>query len=424
MINSGFLISFLQLYGYPWVGHFRSDANTHILCRVSPARRHGEENASHRCLRTAQEEETEEESAWRVRIQSKEEGGGPNGTAFNLQNGRRLSMGTELLLKVSAESTSRFRRLLQDLLEEHEKQQSLLRREIQRLGGEAEAAKVLEVLDPERVDLEVPSERREDDVVLALTNEGLPSLDPLPPPKEDESLSDSSPKRSAVAETGSLALPPIPATDSEILRSAIKMDEGDEDGDFKKGIKAVAFSSETSRQNDVQTPKSKASALENKVYVKRDTWAISTFGMEDDWSPQRYIMTSQSTKTMELLPQMNCFSILKHGRPIPPSAPVRLAWDVTGLFLILYDICAIPLEAFEFQRIFFQEFMDWAALAAWSCVAPDYWKIAINYLSTWFILDCAVIIPEWLTMLGSDSFSYAGPLRCSRRGDVSHEFHC
>lgn len=351
-------------------------------------------------------------------------------------------MGTELLLKVSAESTSRFRRLLQDLLEEHEKQQSLLRREIQRLGGEAEAAKVLEVLDPERVDLEVPSERREDDVVLALTNEGLPSLDPLPPPKEDESLSHLD------KETGSLALPPIPATDSEILRSAIKMDEGDEDGDFKKGIKAVAFSSETSRygadSEDVQTPKSKASALENKVYVKRDTWAISTFGMEDDWSPQRYIMTSQSlkkkqqqnllvrsTKTMELLPQMNCFSILKHGRPIPPSAPVRLAWDVTGLFLILYDICAIPLEAFEFQRIFFQEFMDWAALLFWTLdvifsfftgyyhngqLILDYWKIAINYLSTWFILDCAVIIPEWLTMLGSDSFSYAGIGRALRLG--------
>lgn len=71
-------------------------------------------------------------------------------------------MGTELLLKASAESTSRFHRLLQDLLEEHEKQQSLLRREILRLGGEAfdasgtsgalgasGAGDALEVLDPE-----------------------------------------------------------------------------------------------------------------------------------------------------------------------------------------------------------------------------------------------------------------------------------
>lgn len=363
-------------------------------------------------------------------------------------------MGTELLLKASAESTSRFHCLLQDLLEEHEKQQSLLRRKIQRLGGEAfdasgtsgalgasGAGDALEVLDPERVDLEVPSERREDDVVLALTYEEPPSLEPLPAPKDE-------PPSQLDKETGSLTLPPIPATSSEILQN-MKMDEAEEDSETRKGVKAVAFSSETSRYGgdsevDAQTPKSKASALENKVYAKRDTWAMSTFGMEDDWSPQRYIMTSQSlkkkqqqnllvrsTKTMELLPQMNCFAILKHGRPIPPSAPVRLAWDVTGLFLILYDICAIPLEAFEFERIFFQDFMDWAALLFWTLdvifsfftgyyhngqLILDYWKIAINYLSTWFILDCAVIIPEWLTMLGSDSFAYAGIGRALRLG--------
>eukprot|EP00438_Fugacium_kawagutii_P004339 Skav207876 [mRNA] locus=scaffold664:356198:360894:- [translate_table: standard] len=80
-------------------------------------------------------------------------------------------------------SGNRFHNLLRDLLAEHEKQQSLLRMEIQRLSrsdAKPPAPKVpfeiVDPQDPDRVDLEVPSERKEDDVVLALTNEAITQL--------------------------------------------------------------------------------------------------------------------------------------------------------------------------------------------------------------------------------------------------------
>lgn len=335
---------------------------------------------------------------------------------------------------------TRFHHLLRDLLEEHEKQQSLLRSEIQRLGGQASA----EFVDPDRMDMEIPSERREDDVLLALTCEAVTTHASLPPLPPLESIGDS--------QVPALPVPPDPS----------KMEDVDGEKDEAQmqkvtGSKIVGFSAEVARfaserstnELDAQTPKSRAS-LENKVFEKRETWALNSFGIEEDWSPQRYIMTSRSlTKkkqaqnnllirsknTMEMLPSaMNCltaFSFLRNGRPLPPSAPVRLVWDVTGLLLILYDICDIPLEAFEFQRIFIQDFMDWTTLIFWTLdvffsfftgyyhngqLIMDYWKIAVNYVSTWFVLDCAVIIPEWLTTLGGNSFSYAGIGRALRLG--------
>ncbi|CAJ1360584.1 unnamed protein product [Effrenium voratum] len=60
-------------------------------------------------------------------------------------------------------NTSRFARLLRELLEEHEGQQSMLRMEIQRLKEQTDT--------PERLELEIPCERRtgdEDCTALAI----------------------------------------------------------------------------------------------------------------------------------------------------------------------------------------------------------------------------------------------------------------
>ncbi|CAE7476930.1 KCNH7 [Symbiodinium sp. CCMP2592] len=76
--------------------------------------------------------------------------------------------------------------------------------------------------------------------------------------------------------------------------------------------------------------------------------------------------------------------------------------------------------------------MDWIALIFWtvdvlfSFVTGYYYngqlvldphKIAIHYLTTWFFLDIAVIVPEWLTMVaGSEALSFAGIGRALRLG--------
>eukprot|EP00913_Durusdinium_trenchii_P033506 g31369.t1 len=167
----------------------------------------------------------------------------------------------ELALQVPP-NPSRFHSLLQELLEEHEKQQSLLRSELERLrrSGPEE--------DPDRFDEDdVPSERREDDV-LALTCEA-----PLDSAQLEECV------------IGSQVLPTVLPLEAEKKTVQIDAEKAEEEEDKRK-VKVVAFSSETSQGGrnyrsegtEVETPKS---TLENKVFLKRDAWQMTGIGMEE-----------------------------------------------------------------------------------------------------------------------------------------------
>ncbi|CAJ1395504.1 unnamed protein product [Effrenium voratum] len=300
----------------------------------------------------------------------------------------------------------------------------MLRMEIQRLKEQTDT--------PERLELEIPCERRtgdEDCTALAIAEAG------------DE--------RDAAEVTFSLA--PAPVTLEEGLKSMI----APKVVAFESGVESPGSSAEKraveaalqsmSEASDILSQRNRG--IDGKAHFEqREVWQTQDlYLMEDeDWSPERYILATKtlkknkqqnllarSTKTIEMLPNMNLRAIIRDRRPIPPSAPLRLAWDVFGLTLILYDIIAIPLEAFDWPRSIFQDFMDWTALMFWTGdvifsfftgyyhngqLVLNYRKIALQYLSTWFILDLAVIVPEWLTMAGSDSLHYAGIGRALRLG--------
>jgi len=99
-----------------------------------------------------------------------------------------------------------------------------------------------------------------------------------------------------------------------------------------------------------------------------------------------------------------------------PSSPGRLIWDLVGAVLILYDLFAIPLEAFSPPRSLFLIFMDWFTLVFWTANMPmalqvgyvsrgvtimSFHKIVKNYLTTWFLVDVITVLPDWIFTLAS-----------------------
>lgn len=95
-----------------------------------------------------------------------------------------------------------------------------------------------------------------------------------------------------------------------------------------------------------------------------------------------------------------------------PNDPIRVSWDLVGMILLFYDICTIPLAAFDPDPHWFTTTMDWTTQIFWTCdifmslisgyvhegaiiVTPL--KILKNYLRTWFVLDLAVCGPDWIS---------------------------
>lgn len=93
-----------------------------------------------------------------------------------------------------------------------------------------------------------------------------------------------------------------------------------------------------------------------------------------------------------------------------PDSSKRLAWDICGMLLLLYDIIMIPIGAFQSRATAFHRIMDWVTLLFWSgdmfaslitgfvergetIMKPG--RIAINYFSKWFWLDVLVVGPDW-----------------------------
>lgn len=94
-----------------------------------------------------------------------------------------------------------------------------------------------------------------------------------------------------------------------------------------------------------------------------------------------------------------------------PASTKRVAWDMAGGVLIMYDMVIIPMKVFSYTPSVFTELMDWTTLLFWTAniaatltvgyvkkgitiMSPS--KILCNYLRTWFIVDCLVLIPDWL----------------------------
>eukprot|EP00439_Symbiodinium_sp_Y106_P080481 s986_g19.t1 len=95
---------------------------------------------------------------------------------------------------------------------------------------------------------------------------------------------------------------------------------------------------------------------------------------------------------------------------LPPSDPKRMAWDLMGMVLLLYDMIAIPISAFDPGSSLFTDIMEWTTQIFWTFdifmslitgyvskgqIVMSPFPIFIHYLKTWFLLDVIVVGPDW-----------------------------
>jgi len=106
---------------------------------------------------------------------------------------------------------------------------------------------------------------------------------------------------------------------------------------------------------------------------------------------------------------------------INPNDNFRLCWDLCGLILICFDMCAIPFSmAFLPPTTAFSEFMNWFTLVFWSLdmaqgfflgyyedgfYVVDHRRIVMQYLRSWFLVDLLVVGPEWLIVIAGSFLS-------------------
>lgn len=93
-----------------------------------------------------------------------------------------------------------------------------------------------------------------------------------------------------------------------------------------------------------------------------------------------------------------------------PSSRRRMIWDLLGLILVIWDIFAIPMNAFELTDIVSLYIMSWVSTLFWTIDFPTNFflgfyraghivtsptKIAGQYLRTWFTIDLGVLALDW-----------------------------
>jgi len=109
---------------------------------------------------------------------------------------------------------------------------------------------------------------------------------------------------------------------------------------------------------------------------------------------------------------------------ISPFSTRRVVWDMIGLFLLLYDIVMVPLNAFKPDEEIFMVLMEWVTLVFWSAdivasfltgyarkgrTEMNPCAIAKNYCLGWFPLDILIVVPDWIfTMMALTAEDSAG----------------
>eukprot|EP00929_Paragymnodinium_shiwhaense_P018796 TRINITY_DN13020_c0_g1_i1.p1 TRINITY_DN13020_c0_g1~~TRINITY_DN13020_c0_g1_i1.p1 ORF type:complete len:398 (-),score=67.22 TRINITY_DN13020_c0_g1_i1:189-1382(-) len=99
---------------------------------------------------------------------------------------------------------------------------------------------------------------------------------------------------------------------------------------------------------------------------------------------------------------------------IQPGGTKRVAWDLAGAVMLLWDIVMIPVSVFGPEQTMVHTVMDWITMLFWTFdvfmslitgvvkegqVVMDPRFILRRYLVTWFALDMAVVIPDWVTTI-------------------------
>eukprot|EP00931_Biecheleriopsis_adriatica_P027538 TRINITY_DN16556_c0_g2_i1.p1 TRINITY_DN16556_c0_g2~~TRINITY_DN16556_c0_g2_i1.p1 ORF type:complete len:709 (+),score=125.66 TRINITY_DN16556_c0_g2_i1:32-2158(+) len=189
------------------------------------------------------------------------------------------------------------------------------------------------------------------------------------------------------------------------------------------------FPDEVEKQVDTLIDERVTGALEAVSQVNHHH---GCFIMRDMWQPDAQRTNSNRSNRRSLQgPQAGIDSeeIRRHTAPRShaPSRPrcirspgsrVTLAWDLLGGTLIFLDCILIPLSAFDPPRNVFIDACDWFSLIFWTLNVPatltsgyvdrgvtvvNPRKILVRYLTSWFIVDTVVLIPDWVFSIVSSS---------------------
>merc|ERR1712007_337666 len=98
-----------------------------------------------------------------------------------------------------------------------------------------------------------------------------------------------------------------------------------------------------------------------------------------------------------------------------PNSTPRILWEISGLVFICYDLLVISFtQAFSPPSSDFSIAMDWTTLCFWtgdmlqgfflgyfedSIYVEDQLLVLRHYFKTWFLVDCIVVLPDWITKL-------------------------
>eukprot|EP00927_Polykrikos_kofoidii_P023652 TRINITY_DN21717_c0_g1_i1.p1 TRINITY_DN21717_c0_g1~~TRINITY_DN21717_c0_g1_i1.p1 ORF type:complete len:767 (-),score=117.22 TRINITY_DN21717_c0_g1_i1:56-2356(-) len=96
-----------------------------------------------------------------------------------------------------------------------------------------------------------------------------------------------------------------------------------------------------------------------------------------------------------------------------PTSPQRTAWAAIGVFLMLYDIIALPLQVFRLPDGLFLKVMAWLSQIFWTfdifcnfltgsyvntALVIDLKLIARSYARSWLSLDLVLVVPLWVIL--------------------------
>ena len=107
-----------------------------------------------------------------------------------------------------------------------------------------------------------------------------------------------------------------------------------------------------------------------------------------------------------------------------PSAGLRVLWDICGALLIAYDAVYLPFDAaFRPAPSVFTVGMEWLTMVFWTLdiglgfttgyvskgeLIMNPWRIAFHYITTWFLIDAAVVSLDWFSTLQSETSDVGG----------------
>jgi hypothetical protein len=115
-----------------------------------------------------------------------------------------------------------------------------------------------------------------------------------------------------------------------------------------------------------------------------------------------------------------------------PDSLARISWDLSSLFMVIFDMIMVPMQVFEMPDHAFLVAMDWTTRVfwttdmGWSCCtgvvlkdgSVEYrWRSILNrYVKSWLALDLFIVGSDWSTviMMNGDGMGVSRLARVSR----------